>query len=202
MTQIIAAHFNSVEELQAVVDTLPARGFGADDYATYFLNPPGQRGLYWLGGDAVSDEGASGAGRTAAAGHASVLRAAPCAAGSRTDRVRQPAARQRHAVSRAPVGLWRGAAHHRLALGCGARAPIRFRGQRLLRAGRCLLDAGECRAAARRRPELRQSRGFSAVRQRTRCLSRAAGALYHFRCGRHCRRPAQAFRLWGCPCRC
>lgn len=83
MTQIIAAHFNSVEELQAVVDTLPARGFGADDYATYFLNPPGQRGLYWLGGDAVSDEGASGAGRTAAVG-ALVGGGAGVAAGSAT----------------------------------------------------------------------------------------------------------------------
>ena len=73
-------------------------------------------------------------------------------------------------------------------------------GGRVLRPDRLLFDRRECGAPARRRPQLWHFGGLPGFGRWTRCLSRQAGALYHSRCGRHCRRPAQAFRLWGCPC--
>lgn len=70
MTTIIAGHFENVDQLQDAVGQLGRQGFAPSDFATYFLNPPGQRGLYWLGGDAPSDQGTTGAGKGAAVGGA------------------------------------------------------------------------------------------------------------------------------------
>lgn len=68
MTAIIAAHFAHVEHMHEATAQLRAQGFSRDEYATYFLNPPGQHGLYHLGGDADSDEGTKKAGKNATAG--------------------------------------------------------------------------------------------------------------------------------------
>lgn len=70
MATIIAGHFDHVEHLEEAVRLLEGQGFAKDDYATFYLNPPGQHGLYSLGGDAPADQGAAGAGKGAAAGAA------------------------------------------------------------------------------------------------------------------------------------
>lgn len=68
MSTIITGHFDHIEQLQEAVRRLQAEGYTEDDYEAYFLNPPGQHGLYKLGGDAPSDEGSRDAGKGAAAG--------------------------------------------------------------------------------------------------------------------------------------
>ncbi len=70
MSRIIAGHFRHIEQLQEVVALLRERGFSADDYATYYLNPPGGHGLYRVGFDVENNENAPGAGVGAATGAA------------------------------------------------------------------------------------------------------------------------------------
>ncbi|MDX5410519.1 MAG: hypothetical protein LPJ94_09890 [Thauera sp.] len=64
---IIAGHFAHVEHLNEATAELDSRGFARENYAAYFLNPPGQHGLYVIGGDAQSDEGTRASGKTASA---------------------------------------------------------------------------------------------------------------------------------------
>lgn len=68
MATIVAGHFEHVEQLQKALELLAEQGFSKHDYATYYLNPAGQHGLFWLGGDARSDEGSRDAGKSAAVG--------------------------------------------------------------------------------------------------------------------------------------
>ncbi|CAL94406.1 hypothetical protein [Azoarcus olearius] len=70
MATIIAGHFDHVEHLNEAIRLLEGQGFGPGDYASFYLNPPGQHGLYMLGGDAAADQGSDGAGKGAAAGAA------------------------------------------------------------------------------------------------------------------------------------
>jgi hypothetical protein len=68
MTIIVAGHFAHIEDLHEATAQLTGAGFARDEYATYFLNQPGQHGLYPVGGDAGSDEGTRDSGKTASAG--------------------------------------------------------------------------------------------------------------------------------------
>lgn len=70
MARIIAGHFGDIEQLREAVARLRERGFTADDYATYYLNPPGGHGLYRISFDAENNENAPGAGVGAATGAA------------------------------------------------------------------------------------------------------------------------------------
>ena len=70
MSRIITGHFQHPEQLQEAVALLSAEGFGSEDYAIYYFNPPGSHGLYRIGGDASADEGTAGSGKSAAAGAA------------------------------------------------------------------------------------------------------------------------------------
>lgn len=70
MALIIAAHFDHIEQLEYAIVRLNAAGYDPRDYARYLLNPPGQHGLFPLGGDAAADEGARDAGKGAAVGAA------------------------------------------------------------------------------------------------------------------------------------
>lgn len=70
MSRIIAGHFDDVENVEAAIQDLVSRGFRRGEYASYYLNPPGQHGLSPIGGDAASDEGAREAGKGAATGAA------------------------------------------------------------------------------------------------------------------------------------
>ncbi len=70
MSTIIAGHFEHMEDLHEAVELLHERGFSAEDYATYYLNPPGAHGLYRVGIDARQEESAPGAGTGAATGAA------------------------------------------------------------------------------------------------------------------------------------
>ena len=60
----------------------------------------------------------------------------------------------------------------------------------------CLLDRRQCRKAARPFDQLRLVRDIPGLGGRQRGLSCAPGALYDVGCRRHCRRPAEAFRVW------
>ena len=81
MSTIIVGYFSNVDQINDAKKWLNQMNVTSDDYATYFLNPPGAHGLYQLGGDAPADEGAAGAGKEAAKG-ATVGGAAGLAAGA------------------------------------------------------------------------------------------------------------------------
>ncbi|MCK0508354.1 hypothetical protein [Aromatoleum anaerobium] len=66
MSSIIVGHFAQAEQLEQARAAIAARDFAADEYSSYYLNPPGQHGLLRFGGDSASDEGASEAGKGAA----------------------------------------------------------------------------------------------------------------------------------------
>lgn len=68
MATIIVGHFDRIVQLQEAVRLLEEQGFSPPDYAAYYLNPPGQHGLYGLGGDAHHDHGSHDAGPGAATG--------------------------------------------------------------------------------------------------------------------------------------
>ncbi len=68
MSTIVAAHFEQPEQLDRAVQELKAQGFSEQEYAVYYLNPPGQHGLTPIGGDVHSDEGAEEAGKGAVTG--------------------------------------------------------------------------------------------------------------------------------------
>lgn len=70
MATIIVGYFKEISALKAARRRLEKKGLTESDFANYFLNPPGAHGLYELGGDAYSDEGAADAGPSAAAGAA------------------------------------------------------------------------------------------------------------------------------------
>lgn len=107
MSTIIAARFRQPEQLQAARLTLGERGFNANEYADYYVNPPGQHGMNPLGGDTYSDKGAEDAGKGAATGAVvggTVGGAAGIAAGAATGAVAGPVG----ALLGAAVGAYTG----------------------------------------------------------------------------------------------
>jgi phage tail tape-measure protein len=81
MSNIIAGRFDQIDQVKSALNALSQAGFGAGDFAGYYVAPPGQHGLYPIGGDAYSDEGARKLGRGAAVG-ATVGAAAGAVVGS------------------------------------------------------------------------------------------------------------------------
>lgn len=81
MSTIIAGHFAQQEQVQAAVDALHKEGFYGDSVAAFYLNPPGQHGLYPIGGDVAMSRGAKetdkGAVMGAATGAVAGAAAAP-----------------------------------------------------------------------------------------------------------------------------
>jgi hypothetical protein len=68
MSTIIAGRFSDIDRVNAALAALPTEGFAREEYAGYYVAPPGEHGLLPLGGDAHSDEGAREAGSGAAVG--------------------------------------------------------------------------------------------------------------------------------------
>src|SRR5688572_18769158 len=58
MSKIVAARFNDLSGVKAVLAALPAQGFQQTEFQSFYVNPEGQHALHPLGGDAHSDEGA------------------------------------------------------------------------------------------------------------------------------------------------
>ena len=70
MAKLVVGSFDAIVRANRLLDALREDGFALREYGLFYAAPPGQHGLYPLGGDAHSDEGAKRAGRTAAAGAA------------------------------------------------------------------------------------------------------------------------------------
>jgi hypothetical protein len=70
MAKLVVGRFEDIVHAKALLDALPREGFALREYGLFYVAPPGQHGLYPIGGDAYSDEGAKDAGKTAAAGAA------------------------------------------------------------------------------------------------------------------------------------
>lgn len=107
MATIIAARFEQPEQLEAARLTLAERGFAPDEYAEYYVNPPGQHAITPIGGDVHSDEGAQDAGKGAVAGAAvggTVGAAAGAAIGAASGAVAGPVG----ALAGAAVGAYTG----------------------------------------------------------------------------------------------
>lgn len=68
MSKIIAARFNDLSGVKAVLAALPAQGFQQAEFQSFYVNPEGQHALHPLGGDAHSDEGAKHADKGAIRG--------------------------------------------------------------------------------------------------------------------------------------
>ena len=58
MSKIIAARFNDLSGVKAVIAALPGQGFQPTEFQSFYVNPAGQHDLHPTGGDAHSDEGA------------------------------------------------------------------------------------------------------------------------------------------------
>jgi hypothetical protein len=63
MARIVAAHLSQAADAEAVMKALSSQGFKRSEFQSFYVNPEGQHGLYPIGGDAHSDEGAKQAGR-------------------------------------------------------------------------------------------------------------------------------------------
>lgn len=70
MSRIIYGHFDHIEQVQAALEEFSRRGFSKDEYTSYYLNPPGQQGLFLIRDQVSSDAGAKDATKGAAAGAA------------------------------------------------------------------------------------------------------------------------------------
>ncbi len=58
MTPIIAGRFEQSSQAEAAAAALRQRGFGGDDVAIFFVNPPGQHDTFPIGGDRDKSPGA------------------------------------------------------------------------------------------------------------------------------------------------
>src|SRR5687768_17109136 len=58
MSKIVAARFNDLSGVKAVLAALPGQGFQPTEFQSFYVNPEGQHALHPTGGDAHSDEGA------------------------------------------------------------------------------------------------------------------------------------------------
>lgn len=63
MARIVAARFPQATDAEAVLQALAGQGFQRSEFQSFYVNPGGQHGLYPVGGDAPSDEGAKRSGR-------------------------------------------------------------------------------------------------------------------------------------------
>src|SRR5688572_17430769 len=68
MARIVCGLFEETTKADATLQALTAAGIPRSDIDTFYTPPPGQHGLYSLGGDSHSDAGARKAGRGAAFG--------------------------------------------------------------------------------------------------------------------------------------
>ncbi|HEX4326600.1 MAG TPA: hypothetical protein VH105_07255 [Burkholderiales bacterium] len=68
MSHIIAGRFDTTAQVAAVLTELDAAHLTRGEFASYYVNPPGQHGLYALGGDEFADAAARHAGGGAATG--------------------------------------------------------------------------------------------------------------------------------------
>jgi len=68
MDTIIAGRFSTLEQAQHCAEQLRGHVMHRDDVKVFFLNPPGQHALFWLGGDAYADSAARPGGQSALAG--------------------------------------------------------------------------------------------------------------------------------------
>ena len=68
MDTIIAGRFSTLEQAQHCAEQLRGHLVHRDDVKVFFLNPPGQHALFWLGGDAYADSAARPGGKGALAG--------------------------------------------------------------------------------------------------------------------------------------
>jgi len=73
MSTIIAGRFDNTSQVQAVLRDLAVARFKHDEFASYYVNPPGQNGLYPLGGNAVTGAAVGGAAGVALGGLASAV---------------------------------------------------------------------------------------------------------------------------------
>ncbi|MDB5806501.1 MAG: putative rane protein [Betaproteobacteria bacterium] len=62
MSHIVAGRFETTAQVLAVLTELDAAHFNHEEFASYYVNPPGQHGLYPLGGDEFADSHATKAG--------------------------------------------------------------------------------------------------------------------------------------------
>src|SRR2546426_11077396 len=62
MAKIIAGRFDTTVDADAAVEALRREGFAREEIDSFYVAPPGQHGLYPLGGDADADAGAGQAG--------------------------------------------------------------------------------------------------------------------------------------------
>jgi hypothetical protein len=68
MSRIVAGRFDQADQMQSALNALAQRGFSEDEYASYYVSPPGQHHLHAVGGDAHHSEGTRESGRGAAYG--------------------------------------------------------------------------------------------------------------------------------------
>lgn len=68
MSTIIAGRFDDIDRVNAALAAFANEGFAPEEYAGYYVSPPGAHGLSPIGGDAHHDEGTRDAGMGAAAG--------------------------------------------------------------------------------------------------------------------------------------
>lgn len=70
MSTIIAGRFDNTSQVQAVLKDLAVARFKHDEFASYYVNPPGQHGLYPLNDGAGSHHAASDTATSAMVGGA------------------------------------------------------------------------------------------------------------------------------------
>jgi hypothetical protein len=56
MSTIIVGHFDQMEHLREAMMLLEGLGFRSSDYAAYYLDPPGQHGVYLLVDGALNED--------------------------------------------------------------------------------------------------------------------------------------------------
>src|SRR4051812_49894735 len=68
MSRIVAGRFDRSLDADAALEALKRDGFTRDEVDNFYVGPPGQHARTPIGGDAYSDAGSRGAGRSGAIG--------------------------------------------------------------------------------------------------------------------------------------
>lgn len=68
MSRIVAGRFDQADQMQRALNALAQHGFREDEYASYYVSPPGQHHLHPVGGDVHHSEGTRESGQGAAYG--------------------------------------------------------------------------------------------------------------------------------------
>src|SRR5262249_5759824 len=63
MSTIIAGRFETFARAETTANRMMAQGFRQDDLSMFYVNPPGQHGLYPIGGDRAVDPASSQTGK-------------------------------------------------------------------------------------------------------------------------------------------